>query len=97
MLETKTAAVKSASVTKRASRSSIVDKMVNSKGKFITVSFTKQDGTVRTMNCKVRKENNITQLGYIMVTETKTNTIKNVDPRTLIYAKISSVTYKVRN
>lgn len=78
--------------TKKISRTEMVEVMKNSKGRFMTVTFTKQDKSDRSMNCQVRKGTALTGLGYLPVTE-RGQGLKNVDPRTLKTVKLNGITY----
>ena len=78
----------------KLSRTKIVDLMRDSGGKFMTILWTKTNGEIRLMNCKVAKGTNLTKMGYLPVTETKTKSLKNVDPRTIKSLKLSGVVYK---
>ena len=63
------------------------------KGKYFSVTFQKEDKTMRTMNCQYKKrEDNV--LGYVLLNDRNDNNIpKNVNLRTLKSLTISGVTY----
>lgn len=83
------------------SKSDALDKMLHSKGRFFTATFSKKDGGTRTINCKTLKDQEI-GLGYVKVTDSalvraKASTaIRNVNMQTLTELKISGIVYKVR-
>ena len=64
----------------KLSRTAIVDLMKNSGGKFFTVIFTKVDGTERTINGKVKKDDFFDNLGYINFRESNGN-YRKVNPK----------------
>lgn len=78
------------------SRTAIVDLMKNSKGHFITIEFITNEGELRTMNCKVKKDVVMTNLGYLNVRETKGNAIKSVNTRTLQSIKIDGQVFHAK-
>jgi hypothetical protein len=80
--------------TKKASRSKMVAVMQASKGKFITVTFTKKNGKERNMNCQVGNPF-MNPSGYINVTEKKNGDTRYrlVNPRTISELKASGKHY----
>jgi hypothetical protein len=82
-------------VTKRLSRTKIVDMMRESKGRFYTVTFKKVDGTTRTMNGQTKKSNFMDNLGYINFRESNGNQ-RRVNPKTITEISISGNLFKVK-
>lgn len=77
------------------SRTAMVELMKNSKGHFMTVTFITNEGDKRVMNCKVRKDVILTNLGYLNVNENNKG-IKSVNTRTLLTLKINGTLYTAK-
>lgn len=75
------------------SRTEAVTKIENSKGKFFTATWRKNNDEVRTLNCNFKK-GNITKLGYITVHSKEG--YKNINPRNLISLKINRQTFQIK-
>ena len=80
--------------TVKVSRTKISELLRSNSGKFVTVVFTKQDGTDRKINGKASAKDYFTPLGYIKYMDSKNN-YKLVDPRTVKELHCSGVIYKV--
>lgn len=86
---------------KKISRKKALELMENSKGRFFTVEFVKQDGSLRLLNGQYVKDQKKSALGYILMKESsklKANVkepIRNVNIQTLKALKISGQVYKV--
>lgn len=79
--------------TQKISRTTAVDLINNSKGRFITVTFTTKDNRVRTIN---GPRKNQTQLGNITVYSIKDKGYRSFDPKNLTSLKVNSQSYKVQ-
>lgn len=81
------------------SRTSALEAMQNSKGRFFTVVFTTRGGATRTMNCQYLKDQGNSRLGYVKVREVckiKTDEcIRNVNLQTLSEYRSAGNTYKI--
>jgi len=71
-----------------------VEKILNSKGKFFTVTFTKKDGTTRVMNCRlgVTKylkggESTLNPNDYITVYDLQSKGYRAINRKTIIDVK----------
>jgi len=71
-----------------------VEKILNSKGKFFTVTFTKKDGTTRVMNCRlgVTKylkggESTLNPNDYITVYDVQSKGYRAINRKTIIDVK----------
>lgn len=78
----------------RLSRTRIVEKMKNSSGRMMSVTFIKNNGDTRTMNGNVSKDPFTDNQGYILFNE-RGQGVKRVNPRTITKASIDGVTYTV--
>lgn len=87
------------------SKSKAIELIQESKGKFFSVIFKKEKGTVeRTMNCQFKKidnKANPSPLGYFLLKDTNIRNgeskFRNVDVRTISKLKISGKEYKINN
>lgn len=81
----------------RISRTTAVEKITSSGGRFIRVSFTKLGGESRTVGGKFK---GISKLGYIQMVETKTKNnpggIKSLDPKNIQGLSCNGQTYLIR-
>lgn len=75
------------------SRTTAVKLINGSKGRFMTVSFTKEDGTSRTIN-GIRK--NQTPLGDITIYSMQDKGYRSFKPANITGLKLNSQQYKVR-
>lgn len=97
-----TATVKKVSRAKSISRTTAVEMMKESKGRFFTVVYKKKDGSERQMNCQYLKGQRKSSLGYVKVKEASLlrkdpeNCIKSIDSRTVISLRMGGLTYKVK-
>jgi hypothetical protein len=82
-------------VVKKVPKTTLLDIMKSSKGRFFTVSWIKKDGSERTANGKVTQAKFQNQLGYIVL-KTKKDEYKLVDPRTLKSAILDGIHYVVK-
>jgi len=76
----------------RISKTKAVELINNSKGRRFTVTFTKKNGTLRTMN---GSRKNQTSLGNITMTVTNRG-YRTVNPNTITELKINRNTYIVK-
>ncbi len=91
----KTASVSTGVIkTVKVSRTKMSELLKANSGKFVSIVFVKQDGTVRTINGKASAKDYFTPLGYIKYKDSKNN-YKLVDPRTTQELHCSGVIYKV--
>lgn len=79
----------------KISRKKAVILIEENKGKFFTVTFTKKDNTLRTINA-VKKVGAISPAGYLNVYSIKDKGYRNVDVRTISSLKLNNSIYKVR-
>lgn len=77
------------------SRTELVKRMKNSKGKFYTITFTKNNGDQRVLNCKSSKKDFMDDLGYIKTKDCK-NRYKLVNPRTITELRIGGEIFVVK-
>lgn len=82
---------------KRISKTEALNLIKKSAGKFITIKFTKKDGSERLMNCKFH---NNTELGLVRVTEIcklkkGESGIRNFYIKDLISFKANKIEYTV--
>jgi hypothetical protein len=78
----------------KISKSKAVELIEANKGKFFTVTFTKKDNTLRTINC-TRKVGATTNLGYLSVWSVQDKGLRSIDPRTITGLKLDNNEYKV--
>lgn len=78
----------------RISKSEAVNKMRASSGRRFTVTFNKNDGSIRTMNGSVRTGQFMSSQGYVLVREGGKN-IRSVNPRTISALNIEGKKYQV--
>lgn len=81
--------------TQSISRTKAINLIKESKGRFFTVEFFKQDGTVRIMNGQVKKSSFQDSLGYIKVRESNGKK-RQFHPLRLISVTINNVKYEVK-
>ena len=77
----------------RISRTKAVNMIVNSKGKFFTVKFIKQNGETRVINGNLKGLNS---LGYLRVNSIKDKQVRNVNTQTITGLTINGINYRVR-
>lgn len=80
---------------KTITRTTAVELINKSKGRFFTVTFTKKDKNMRTINCNKRKDST-TALGYIRVYSTQDKGYRSINPLTISKLVFNGVTYKVK-
>lgn len=84
----KTAKPVSGKITK-ISKTTALDLIKNTKGRFFTAVFTKKDGSLRTINCQYRKGQPTSEFGYVQVSESgllkksPTTAIRQINMQTL--------------
>lgn len=79
------------------SKSKALELMQNSKGKFFSVTFVKQDKTSRKMQAKYDSNVSLNPLGFIVLKDVcDNNQLKNVNLQQLTELKINKKTYKVK-
>lgn len=80
----------------KISKSSALNMIQASNGKFFGVTFTKKDGTLRKMTCRIDKDKlTPNNLGYLTVNEVKTKTYKSLNLQTLSELRINKNVYKI--
>lgn len=79
----------------RVNRTQLVDLIKSTNGKFFTVTFTKANGTQRTINGNVKK-NSVSTLGFINVYSMKDKGYRNVNSQTIKSVSFNNTTYTVR-
>ncbi len=77
----------------KVNRTEVKDLIENSTGKFVTITWTKNDGSVRTVNGKYL---GTTKLGYGLVKERGVERPKSVDFRTTSELKANKQVYSVK-
>lgn len=79
------------------SKSKALELMQNSRGKFFSVTFVKQDKTSRKMQAKYDSKVSLNPLGFIVLKDVcDNNQLKNVNLQQLTELKINKKTYKVK-
>ncbi len=68
-----------------------MDLIQASKGRFLTVVFTKKDGTTRTMNCQYT--GNTSKLGYLIMKEK--GKFRNANAQEITELRLNKVEYSV--
>jgi methyltransferase-like protein len=91
---TKTVAVKTNPTKTRISKTKAVDILKETKGRYFGVTFTKKDGSVRKMKCKM-EISTPSPLGYILVKDVKENTPKSLNLQTLSEIRMNGTIYLV--
>lgn len=80
--------------TQRISRTDVVKKIEEQKGRFFTVTFQKKDNSLRTINCN-RKNNATTKLGYLNVYSIQDKGYRNIDVRTISAVRLQNQSFKI--
>ena len=84
---------------KRVAKSTIVDKITNSGGRFFSILFKKRtNGNLRLMSCKLNKENLSKTLpkNLISVYDTQINDYRNINIDGIVWASVDGEIYKVK-
>lgn len=84
---------------KRIARSTIVNKIENSGGRFFSVLFKKRtNGALRLMTCRINKENleAAKSRNLISVIDTEVNDYRNVNIDGIVLVNIDGKSYRVR-
>lgn len=81
--------------SEKISRTEMVKKMEDSKGLFYTVTFIKNNGDERVLNCKSSKKDFMNRQGYIKTKDCK-NRVKLVNPRSLKELRIGGKVFVVK-
>lgn len=79
----------------KISRTAAVDLIKSSKGRFFSVTFTKNDGTQRTLNGNVKSKDLLDSMGYVKFKSSKEGH-KLINPRTIKSVKINKVVYTTK-
>lgn len=77
----------------KISKTKALELIQNSNGKFFGVTFTKKDGTVRKMTCKLKGEGNPNSLGYLPVVDVNEQASRQVNLQTLFELRINKTNY----
>jgi hypothetical protein len=80
--------------TKTISRTKATELINGTKGKFFTVTFTKANGQMRSINGNTKGKT--TNLGYLNIYSLKDKGYRNVNPRTITSVSLSGIIYKVK-
>lgn len=89
-------------VTKIISRNKALGLMQMTKGRFFTVTFTKKDGTDREMTCTYYKDQQMINLGYVIVNDialakvSPGKSLRSVNLQTLKKIKVFGSGYKIK-
>lgn len=83
------------------SRKKALSLMMESKGRFFTVCFTKKDGKDRVMNCQYIKDDSSLHLGYLRVKDIAigkktTSNYRSINLQTLKSITINGKSYRVK-
>lgn len=80
---------------KSINKAKATEMIESSKGKFFTVTFTKKNKSLKTINCNWKKGNK-NSLGYLTVYSVLKKGYKNIDPQTITALSISGNLFKVK-
>jgi C-terminal processing protease CtpA/Prc len=80
---------------KTISRTKATEIITGSKGKFFTVTFTKNNSKPRTINGNYKK-GNTTKLGYLTVYSMTDKGYRSVNPKTISSLSWNGTTYRVK-
>lgn len=78
--------------TKRTNKGKAVELIKNSKGKFMTVTFTKKNGDERTINGNYKRPKRDNPLGYITMYSMKDKGYRTVNPQTIKSVSLDNTT-----
>lgn len=78
----------------KISRTKAVKLINNTKGKFFTVTYRKNNGDLRMINGNFKKDN-FTPLGYMAIWSAKDKGYRKVNPKTITQLSINNLIYKV--
>lgn len=81
---------------KKTNKTTAVQLIQNSKGKFFTVTFVKKNGTTRTINGNYKQPKNPNPLGYLNVYSMSDKGYRNINPTTIKSVSINNTTYTVK-
>jgi hypothetical protein len=80
----------------KLSRSKALELIQGTGGRFFGVTFTKKDGSVRKMRCKIDKDHlKPSTFGYLTVVDVAEGTPKSLNLQTLSEVRVNKTTYKV--
>ncbi len=74
---------------KKISRTNVVKAIQSNGGKFMTITFVKQDKSERVINC-IMKNDSTTKLGYLNVYSIPDKGYRNIDTRTIRQVNINN-------
>lgn len=77
-------------------RAKALDMIKNNKGHYFTATWTKTDGTVRTLNCQYSKDLNKVASNFIKVKSGTLADVKSINLNTLSELKIAGAVYTVK-
>jgi 2',3'-cyclic-nucleotide 2'-phosphodiesterase (5'-nucleotidase family) len=79
----------------KISKTKAIDLLTNTGGRYFGVTFTKKDGLIRKMTCKLEQEAKPSKLGYLTVVDVKESTPKSLNLQTLSEIRMNKVIYVV--
>lgn len=92
---TKTPVTKTPVSSKKIGRTKVLDLIQGTNGRFFGVTFTKKDGTLRSMRCKVAKDVKPNVLGYVLVQAVGEDGSKFVNLQTISEVRTNRTIYTV--
>jgi hypothetical protein len=84
------------SMTKTISKTTAVELIKSTKGRFFTVTFTKSNGNKRMINGNYKNTPSNGNLGYLRVYSMKDKGYRNVNSQTITGLTYNGMTYRVR-
>lgn len=89
------ASITKKSNNKKISKTKALELIQKTSGKFFGVTFTKKNGEIRKMRCKVQTGSLPDSLGYLKVTDTVDSIQKSLNLQTISELRMNKNTYKV--
>ena len=84
------------SSSQRISRTKALELIQSSNGRFFGVTFTKKDGSVRKMKCKIDKNTEPSNLGYLTVNDVIDSSPKSLNLQTLSEVRMNKTFFHVK-
>lgn len=81
---------------KKVNKSQAVEVINNTKGKFFTVTFTKKNGELRTINGNVKKPKTPNLLGYINIYSPSVKGYRKINAQTIKSVSFNRINYIVK-